>query len=143
MSRPLGRQGEREGAKPNRLPPVPSIQFCSFSFGTTFGDIRRGGQAGDLPERTVVKLAGTLHVNSVLSLVFASSVRQSGGGAFNTKTIKRTTSSSSTSHDPNGNYLGLLGWLVGSNDAAAAVARRLRRRRRPSPSRMRILEGAP
>ena len=44
MSRSVVRQGgrprRREGAKPNRLP-VPSIQFCSFSFGTTFGDIRR------------------------------------------------------------------------------------------------------
>ena len=62
------------------------------------------------------------------SLTSLSSANQEG--TFNTKTIKGTTSSSSapssTSHDPNGNYLGLLGWMVGwlvvgSNDAAVTA----------------------
>ena len=87
-----------------------------------------GRHSALLQRRNVIKFVGTPHVNPVLSVVvvdvvvgvvvFASANQK---GTFNTKTIKRTTSSSSTSHDPNGNYLGLVGWLVvGSNDAAAA-----------------------
>ena len=78
---------------------------------------------------------------SARSLASLSSLASSANqkGTFNTKTIKRTTSSSSTSHDPNGNYLGLVRWMVGwlvvgSNDAAAAAF---------TLSQMEVLQGAP
>ena len=62
-------------------------------------------------------------VNPVLSVVDVV-VRQSEGNLqYKNHQTHNFLLSSSTSHDPNGNYLGLVGWLVvGSNDAAAAAA---------------------
>ena len=64
-------------------------------------------------------------VNPVLSVVDVV-VRQSEGNLqYKNHQTHNFLLSSSTSHDPNGNYLGwvgLAGWLVvGSNDAAAAA----------------------
>ena len=80
MSRPLGRQGGKEGEGGRERNQIgcqcQASNFAASHLGrpsATF--VEAGERAGDLPERTVVKLAGTLHVNPVLSLARLCLVR--------------------------------------------------------------------
>ena len=74
---------------------MPSIKFCSSSsFGTitttlSYIELALAPAPASLRRRNVIKLAGTVHVNPVLSVLVDVAVRQSGRGKLQYKNHQR------------------------------------------------------